>query len=390
MRACGTRFIAHKVCALERILDRFGAYLNHLLALIEDPKTKLVDRQKLKGYITRWKDSKVLLGCAIFHDILKPTAILCKSFQMDEISIVSTIEAILRTSASMKKLKATKMEMEDLTSVKKVILRLKDDGSGGTSKTYQGEVIKLDQSLAFFASKYKTYIDCLLACLHERLKDSSADATILSHALKILATHGWQKTDDASFGLDAVQALAERFNIPLQEAKVNCALLQQEWEDMVYYAKQYINLVQDPYKVVWWKLFNSPDSTKWTNILTLVELTFCIPLSNGHVERCFSQLKITKTNRRVSLGEDRLDQILRIRIEGPPLQTWDATNAVGLWWSDKTRRVDASHSATRKRKDQSQPQDNEQLDWSLSDWENWFDSDSNSDKESENDSDLSS
>ena len=34
LRACGTRFIAHKVCAL----DRFGAYLNHLLTLIEDPK----------------------------------------------------------------------------------------------------------------------------------------------------------------------------------------------------------------------------------------------------------------------------------------------------------------------------------------------------------------
>ena len=63
----------------------------------------------------------------------------------------------------------------------------------------------------------------------------------------------------------------------------------------------YINLVQDPYRVVWWKLFNSPDANKWTNILTLVELTFCIPLSNGHVERCFSQLKLTKTNKRVSM-----------------------------------------------------------------------------------------
>ena len=104
LHACGTCFLAHKVCALERIVDRFGAYLNHLLALIEDPKTKLVDRQKLKGYVTKWKDGTVLLGCAVFHDILKPAAILCISFQADEISIVSTIEAILRTTASVKKL----------------------------------------------------------------------------------------------------------------------------------------------------------------------------------------------------------------------------------------------------------------------------------------------
>ena len=40
-----------------------------------------------------------------------------------------------------------------------------------------------------------------------------------------------------------------RFATPLQEAKVNCALLQGEWDDIVFYAKQYINLVQDPYSV---------------------------------------------------------------------------------------------------------------------------------------------
>ena len=90
--------------------------MNHLIALIENPTTKPFDRQKLMGYVTKWKECKVLLGCALFHDILKPTAVLCKSFQADEISVVSAIEAILRTSASMKKLKTT--EMEDFPSVK--------------------------------------------------------------------------------------------------------------------------------------------------------------------------------------------------------------------------------------------------------------------------------
>lgn len=51
--------------------------------------------------------------------------------------------------------------------------------------------------------------------------------------------------------------------------------------------------------------------------LPLVELTFIIPLSNGHVEHCFSQL--TKINRRTSLGKDHLDHLLHIRIEGPHL-----------------------------------------------------------------------
>lgn len=70
LRACGTRFIAHKVAALERLIDRFGAYLNHLCSLTEDASTKPADKQKLKGYINKWKDSKILFGCAFFHDII--------------------------------------------------------------------------------------------------------------------------------------------------------------------------------------------------------------------------------------------------------------------------------------------------------------------------------
>ena len=49
IRACGTRFIAHKVAALERMIDRFGAYLTHFVAMMEDDSVKAVDKQKIKG-----------------------------------------------------------------------------------------------------------------------------------------------------------------------------------------------------------------------------------------------------------------------------------------------------------------------------------------------------
>ena len=55
LRACGTRFIAHKVAALGRLIDRFGTYLAHLTMMTEDSSIKAVDRQKLKGYIGKWQ-----------------------------------------------------------------------------------------------------------------------------------------------------------------------------------------------------------------------------------------------------------------------------------------------------------------------------------------------
>ena len=93
LRACGTRFVVHKVAALGRLVDRYGAYLNHLTMLSQDRTVKSVDREKVKGYVLRWRKSKNLLGCAF----LKPLGILSKILQEDELCLVRAIEAFFKT-----------------------------------------------------------------------------------------------------------------------------------------------------------------------------------------------------------------------------------------------------------------------------------------------------
>ena len=97
LQACGTRFVAHKVAALGCLIDHYGAYLAHLTSQIEDSKVKSVDKEKLRGYIRKWRDSKMFLGCALFHDVLKPCATLCKVLQEDEVCMVGVIESLLKT-----------------------------------------------------------------------------------------------------------------------------------------------------------------------------------------------------------------------------------------------------------------------------------------------------
>ena len=62
--ACGTWFITHKVAALGRLIDRYGAYLARLTTMAEDSSIKAVDRQKLEGYVGKWRNAKYLLGSA--------------------------------------------------------------------------------------------------------------------------------------------------------------------------------------------------------------------------------------------------------------------------------------------------------------------------------------
>lgn len=331
LRACGTRWVSHKVVAISRFLERYGAYIAHLITLTEDPAVKSTDKQKLKGYILQWRDAKMVLGCALFHDVLSPAAALCKVLQNDELCIVSAVEAILRCTKAIEKVKTTMFE--NLPTVSKVLGRMKH----GTSHMYQDvELSRYNEAVTFLQNKKNEYTDSAVASLKERIQDQHT--TLLSDVLLILATQGWGKSDYVELSEQAVERLTIMFIQPLEKAGAVAALFREEWIDMVEYGKLYLNLVEDGYRSVWWKLFNAADAKKWANILVLIELLFCLPVSNGRVERMFSSLKLIKTDRRSCLGEDTLDDLMRISVDGPPLAQWTAKPAVELWWKDKARR----------------------------------------------------
>lgn len=332
LRACGTRFISHKVAAIDRFIDRYGAYISHLIALSEDSSVKSTDKQRLKGFVMKWRDSKMVIGCALFHDILKPAAILCKVLQDDEVSLVGATEALLKTCKAIEKLKTS--TFEDLPTVKKIIARVQNTGD---EVTYQGAALsKYTEGVAYLKSHKNGYVDSVVSCLKDRVK--TQHATLLSDILTLLATQGWEKSENPEMAEAALHRLIPHFQVPLEKAGIDVSLVKEEWDDLTDYAKRYLNLAEEEYRVIWWKLFHAPDAKKWTNILSLIELLFCLPVANGRVERVFSSLKLIKSDRRSSLSEDRLDHLVRIAVDGPPFSEWDSTHAVHLWWKSKLRR----------------------------------------------------
>lgn len=52
----------------------------------------------MKGYLFKWCQTKVVISCALFHDIQKPAAIVCKGLQDDELCNVGVTEAVLKTT----------------------------------------------------------------------------------------------------------------------------------------------------------------------------------------------------------------------------------------------------------------------------------------------------
>ena len=281
--------------------------------LSSDRAVRAVDRQKLKRYATKWKDSKMILASAMFHDLLRPCAILSKALQDDELCVIDAIEALLNTSKAMEKL--ILLPFGELPTVKKVMSKVQDTEEG---TTYQGVlVVRYHQVIAFCRSHKNQYLESILECIKDRVKVQHSE--LLTDILTILATHGLERSEGIDFADEALDNVCAQFATPLQKVGIEITVIKDEWAEMVDYARQYLNLVQEKCLVIWWKIFNCTSLKNWTNILGLIELLFCLPMSNGHLEHVFSTLKLIKSDHRSALGEDTLGNLLRIVVDAPPL-----------------------------------------------------------------------
>lgn len=59
----------------------YGAYVDHVIPLTDDTSLKSVDWVHLKGYIHKWKPSRLLIGAAICVDALKDPSLLSWSLK---------------------------------------------------------------------------------------------------------------------------------------------------------------------------------------------------------------------------------------------------------------------------------------------------------------------
>ena len=165
--------------------------------------------------------------------------------------------------------------------------------------------------------------------MRKRLEANELD--ILKSAAVLLNTEAWQ--NDEEFGTNHIRKIYDHFKIPLQSAGIDGTVddVVDEWRELVEYAVTYLNVDSSSYLKTWCKLYNSSRQLYWGRVLLLVELIMCLPISNALVERLFSLLKRIKTKQRCSLPNVRTAKLIRVCLEGPSLDQFDATSHVENW-----------------------------------------------------------
>ena len=111
IKASGTRWIAHKIGALKKLLDKYSIYILHLENLCSDKSYPEKDRAKFKGYLKQWQSTKMLLHIAFYIDVLEPVKILSLSLQKKEVDPVNSSNALLKTKSKFIKLEQKLVEL---------------------------------------------------------------------------------------------------------------------------------------------------------------------------------------------------------------------------------------------------------------------------------------
>ena len=88
VRAIGTKWLAHKVAAVERVYDKYGIYIMQLENIPVDPSYKADQQAKVSGYLKSWKMSKMLLHATFYLDFLTPFKCLSLVFQKESADTV--------------------------------------------------------------------------------------------------------------------------------------------------------------------------------------------------------------------------------------------------------------------------------------------------------------
>ena len=179
-----------------------------------------------------------------------------------------------------------------------------------------------------------------------------------------LAIQGWQKIVGENQPLIAVNRIVKHFSVPLVSAGVDVDEILCEFQGI---STLYISLSTSDYRAVWWRLFYAPCASEWTNVLALAELLFSLPASNGIVERVFSWLKIIKSDKRTSLANDTLNDLLTVSMMNCSLKDFDPDKATDLWW-----RVPSVHVEDQSEYEQSESDSEAEPFELLGEWDSIF------------------
>ncbi|KAF4097028.1 hypothetical protein G5714_022997 [Onychostoma macrolepis] len=153
---------------------------------------------------------------------------------------------------------------------------------------------------------------------------SESDTTKAVKCFNIFNHDSWPENQEdlVDHGADDLAFLLDHFSTVLRRNGVNTELAK----------KEFVGL-----KLLILMLTREPYCSEYENILHLVHIMLVLPVSAAVYGRGFSAQKRIKSDTRASLHSDTVEYLIRISVEGPSLEDFDARESVASWFSKGQR-----------------------------------------------------
>ncbi|WAR30072.1 LOW QUALITY PROTEIN: ZN862-like protein [Mya arenaria] len=275
----------------------------------EDNTNRTQDKAKVKGYLNKLRQHKMVLYIAFVKDVLNEVSKVSLLFQREYITVSSAVTKLQRASS---------------------VQRNMIDNEG--DQLLRGHTlinIIQDQSLAADRARI---VQSLLDCMNTRLENLTNQ--YLLHVMHLIKNTGlFLKTEKLLYGKDDVQVVFQRYEVILTNAGCDIIDALSQWTDLKFDVAGnpcYANL----HPLLVWQMVSQMDQDKgdFNDILKIIHLTSVLPLFNASCERAFSTLKMIKSDWRCCLDTDTLDTLMKIKIADVPLKEFDPRPAVYRWW----------------------------------------------------------
>ncbi|XP_056267915.1 zinc finger protein 862-like isoform X2 [Pseudoliparis swirei] len=228
------------------------------------------------------------------------------------------------------------------------------DGEAHPLYKYQGVTIKGEvsglgadglsmESTPQLQRAVKATVECTVLHLKQRFSSlldegSSLATTRAVRSFKILNHDSWpeQRHLLTDYGAEELDFLLDHFSPILTRNGCDAKLAREEYQSM----KMFIvtNYMDKSYHALWGMMLTKmPFCSDYKNILHLVHMMLALPVSSAVCERGFSSQKRMKSDVRGSLHVDTVEDLIRISMEGPNIDDFDAKEAVDMWLNQAQR-----------------------------------------------------
>jgi hypothetical protein len=239
---------------------------------------------------------------------------------------------------------------------------------------YKGvKLTNVEQAKGTILANAGMMVGNMVACLNERYgvltsqteeeraemqeavtKESRDGDNVLHDVCRVLRTSVWINSTDQPLSweelssrfcnqITSLKRIYERFQ-PVLGTDINSDILEEQYLQLVKYTCDSMgNNIASMEPLQLWPTLKQIKGESYPELFSVIELCLCAPFSNATLERFFSHMAVVKNDWRNRLGEEALEDNLRIHISGPDVaklpESQVIIKAVTNWYNDKPRRL---------------------------------------------------